>query len=226
MNWIEKSAQKSSKLRKQYKLRDIEIFIKDSLPEEVDPDFVFKYIASMMPEHLLINIDIIYIGQFENLISRDLRGIYEDGAIFITNEQDSEMDLIDDLIHEISHAIETSHKDVVYGDGELEKEFRYKRHQLYTILKDKDLNPPVALTTDINFNTEVDDYLYKKIGYPALNQIVAMSGLFIGSYSTTSVREYFATGFESYFMNEKQVVFDYCPVLYSKLKALDELEDQ
>ena len=164
--------------------------------------------------------------QFDNLKKRDVRGVFEDGAIFITNEQDSEMDLIDDLIHEIAHSVEIAHSDIVYGDGELEKEFKYKRHQLYKILKDKELNPPVSLTTDINYNKTIDDYLYKEIGYPALNQIVALAGLFIGSYSTTSIREYFASGFESYFLHEKQLVFDYCPVLYSKLKQLDNLEDQ
>ena len=136
------------------------------------------------------------------------------------------MDVIDDLIHEIAHSVETAHKDIIYADGQLEKEFKQKRHQLYTILKDKDLNPPIALTTDINFNKEIDDYLYKEIGYPALNQIVTMAGLFIGSYSTTSIREYFAAGFESFFLHEKQLVFDYCPALYSKLKILDNLEDQ
>ena len=77
-SWIGESAKKSKTLRKQYKLRDIEIFIKDKLPEEVDPDFVLKYTASVVPEHLLTNIDIIYIGQFESLIKRDVRGIFED----------------------------------------------------------------------------------------------------------------------------------------------------
>jgi len=205
---------------------DIEIFIKDKLPEEVDPDFVLKYIASVIPEHLLINIDIIYIGQFESLIKRDVRGVFEDGAIFITNEQDSEMGLIDDLIHEISHSVEYTHKDIIYGDGRLEKEFKRKREALYTFLKEKNLKPPVSLLHDINYNQEIDDYLYKDIGYPILNQIVSLSKMFIGSYSVTSIREYLASGFESYFMNDKQIVLDLCPVLYSKLKLLDDLEDQ
>ena len=187
---------------------------------------MFKYIASMVPEPLLLNIDIVYIGQFDNLKKRDVRGVFEDGAIFITNEQDTEMDLIDDLIHEIAHSVETAHSDIVYADGGLEKEFKYKRHELYKIFKEKELNPPISLTTDINYNKTIDDYLYKEIGYPALNQIVALAGLFIGSYSTTSIREYFAAAFEAYFLHEKQLVFDYCPVLYSKLKQLDNLEDQ
>ena len=170
--------------------------------------------------------DIIYIGQFEKLLGRDVRAVFEDGAIFITNELDSEMDLIDDLIHEISHSTENQYKDIIYADGLLEKEFKRKRESLYNILKEKNLKPPVSLLHSINYEQEIDDYLFREVGYPALNQIAAMSGLFIGSYSITSIREYFASGFEHYFMNEKQLVYDVCPVLYGKLKELDNLEDQ
>ena len=226
MDWIQESASKGKALRRQYKLRDIEIFIKDNLPKGIDPDFVLKYIASILPEHLLVNIDIIYIGQFENLISRDIRGVFEDGAIFITNEQDTEMDLIDDLIHEVSHSIEYAYKDIIYGDGLLEKEFRKKREALFNILKTKGLKPPMALISDINYNKAIDDYLYREVGYPALNQIVTHNSLFVGSYAITSIREYFASGFEAYFLNEKQLVFDLCPALYTILKQLDDLEEQ
>ena len=224
MNWIDKSAKRGKTLRKQYKLRDIEIFIKDSLPKEIDPDFVFKYIASVLPEHLLTNVDIVYIGQFDNLISRDIRGVFEDGAIYVTNEQDTEMDLIDDLIHEISHSIEKEHQEIIYGDARLLEEFRKKRAQLYEILKDKGMNPPASMLNTMDYDSDLDDYFYKEVTYPILNQIVSLSNLFIGAYSVTSIREYFATGFEGYFLHEKQLVFDFCPILYGKLKALDELE--
>ena len=223
MNWIDKSATKGKTLRKQYKLRDVEIFIKDKLPKEIDPDFVFKYIASVLPEHFLANVDIIYIGQFENLISRDIRGIFEDGAIFVTNDQDSEMDLIDDLIHEFAHSVEHTYTDVIYGTDSLVKEFRKKRNDLYVMLKEKGFKPPISMNNEINFNQHVDDYLYKEVGYPALNQMVVLGRLFIGSYSTTSIREYFATGFENYFMGEKEIVRDICPSLYRILVELENL---
>tara|TARA_Y100000593_G_C4261726_1_gene312549 strand:+ start:519 stop:1196 length:678 start_codon:yes stop_codon:yes gene_type:complete len=223
MNWIEKSASKGKALRRQYSLRDIEIFIKDKLPDEVDPDFVFKYVASVLPEHFLINIDIIYIGQFENLISRNVRGIFEDGAIYITNEQDTEMDFVDDLIHEIAHSIEHTHKDIIYGSGAVEEEFRKKRSELYTILKQKGYSPPVSMNSEINYSQEIDDYLYKEVGYPILQQIAVMANLFIGSYASTSIREYFATGFEAYFMGEKDLVRDYSPALHRVLQELENL---
>ena len=106
MSWITESATSGIKLRKQYKMNDIEIFIKDPLPDIIDVDFVLKYVASMLPEHLMTEVDIIYIGEFENLKSRNVNAIFEDGAIFITNEQVSEMDLVDDIVHEVAHSIE------------------------------------------------------------------------------------------------------------------------
>jgi hypothetical protein len=226
MSWITESARKGKALRTHFKLKDIEIFIKDGLPEEIDPDFVFKYVASMLPEHLLMNIDIIYVGQFEHLIKRDIKAVYEDGAIFVTNEQDTEMDFIDDILHEISHANEHTYKDLIYTDGKIEVEFKKKREALYRLLKSKGLTPPVSMIHDVMPNEKVDDYLYNEVGYPMLSQLSAFSSLFVGAYSATSLREYFAAGFERYFMGEKELVKDLCPVLYLKLKALDNMEEQ
>jgi uncharacterized protein YifN (PemK superfamily) len=226
MNWIKESAAKGKDLKRQYRLRDIEIFIKDKLPEEIDPDFIFKYIASILPEHLLSGIDIIYVGQFDHLKKRELRAIYEDGAIFVTNEQESDMDMIDDIVHEVAHANEAIYREIIYGDGRLESEFKKKRAELYKILSVKGRSPPLALTHDITFNDTVDDYLFREIGYPVLSQIATFDNLFLGAYSVTSLREYFASGFEQYLMGEKQTVRDVCPVLFTKLNSINNLEDQ
>ena len=66
MSWISESAQRGSDLRKHYKMYDIEIFIKDPLPSDIDADFVFKYIASVLPAYLMTEIDIVYVGDFED----------------------------------------------------------------------------------------------------------------------------------------------------------------
>ena len=225
MNWIEESAKSGKGLKRQFKLRDIEIFIKDKLPNEVDADFVFKYVASVLPEHLLNGIDIIYVGQFEHLIDRQVRAVYEDGAIFLTNEQESDMDMVDDIVHEVAHANESVHKDLIYGDGKLEVEFKKKRAKLYKILSEKDKEPPLALLHDINFNQEVDDYLFMDVGYPVLSQLAVVNGIFLGAYSCTSLREYFASGFEHYFLGEHRVIKDVCPVLFSKLRSISNAEE-
>ncbi len=226
MSWITESASSGSNLRKHYTMQDIEIFIKDNLPEFIDPDFVFKYVASLLPPHLLTEVDIVYVGEFDHLVQRGVNAIYEDGAIYVSNAQDSDMDFVDDLIHEIAHSVEKKYVELIYADGTIEKEFKRKRRKLYELLKEKGKNPPIEMLHNISYTPELDDYFYREVGYPVLNQICTFARLFIGAYSATSVREYFATGFDHYFMNDKMVVRNFSPVLHKKLLELEQMEDQ
>lgn len=224
MDWITESAQKAKKLRNHYKLHGIDIFIKDQMPEDIDIDFVLAYVSKRLPQHLLRSVDIIYIGQFKDLINRQINAMYEDGAIFVTNHQIDDGAFIDDLVHEVAHSNESAFKDIIYGDNLLNREFKAKRSSLYRILKDQmNIVPPKALLHDVTFNQEIDDFLYKEIGYTNLNSYSV--GLFISPYACTSLREYFARGFEQYYLGERKILKDLCPVLYSKIHAIDSLED-
>tara|TARA_B100000123_G_scaffold32620_1_gene21804 strand:+ start:456 stop:1136 length:681 start_codon:yes stop_codon:yes gene_type:complete len=226
MSWITESAKRGSELRKHYTMHDIEIFIKDPLPPVIDADFIFKYIASILPAYLMTEVDIVYVGQFEDLKKREVNAIFEDGAIFVTNEQSSEMDLIDDIVHEIAHSIEKKYVDRIYGDGSLEREFKRKRRKLYDTLKQKGKNPPPELITNIHYSQAVDDYFFRVVGYSVLGQISAFEKLFTGPYSATSIREYFATGFDQYFLGEEMLVRNFSPALYKILAELSSLEEQ
>lgn len=226
MSWISESAKRGSEMRKHFKMHDIEIFIKDPLPDVVDADFAFKYIASILPAYLMTEIDIVYVGQFEDLKKRSVNAIFQDGAIFVTNEQVNEMDFIDDIVHEIAHSIEKKYVDLIYGDGSIEREFKDKRKKLYNILKEKGKNPPAEIVTNINYSEAVDDYFFHQIGYPVMGQICAFAKLFTGPYSATSIREYFATGFDQYFLGEQMLVRNFCPALYKVLSELTQLEEQ
>ena len=79
---------------------------------------------------LVKDIDAIYIGEFDLLEQRDISALYYHDTIYITNDQENENDIFDDLIHEIAHAIESSKKEYIYGDLELEREFMKKRRQV------------------------------------------------------------------------------------------------
>ena len=114
MSWIFESINKSKKMKDHYKLHDINIFIKDQLPESI----------------LLIGVDMIYIGQFKQLIDREITAVFEDGAIYLTNEQDDDRDMIDDIIHEIAHSIENIYANVIYGDNEISIEFLKKKKKM------------------------------------------------------------------------------------------------
>jgi hypothetical protein len=52
-----------------------------------------------------------------------------------------------------------------------------------------------------------------------------VGGLFPSPYAATSVREYFARGFEEYTMSNKKELKQSCPVLYNKIEALHALEE-
>ena len=223
MSWIFESVKKSKKMKDHYKLHDIDIFIKDSLPEDISADFVLKYISKRIPYYLLKGVDIIYIGQFKQLKDREVNALFEHGAIYITNEQDNDRDMIDDIVHEIAHSIEHLYGDSIYDDGSVAREFLGKRKRLYSDLKNYNYNPPEDIQVKLEFSAEIDNYFYKEVGYEAMWNFV--NGLFSSPYAATSLREYFARGFEEYVMENKRELKTICPVLFSKIEQLYEMED-
>ena len=223
MNWIKESSYRSKKLRNHYKLHEIDIFIKDALPDHINPDMVFSYISKSIPSIFLKNVDIIYVGNFESFKEKNVNAIFEDGAIYVTNDQDNDQDLIDDIIHEIAHAVEERYVDFLYKDQLIKKEFLGKRKRLYWVLQTNDYKPHSKIQSDYHYDQETDMYFYKDVGYDSMWHII--NGLFLTPYSTTSLREYFAVGFEEYYIGDRASIKNICPILYSKLSELDSLED-
>jgi len=220
--WIIESAKKGRRLKDVYNLSGVDVYIKDRLPEGIDPDFVFNYISARIPFHLARNIDIIYVGQFPEMKEREINAYYEDGAIYVTNKQDEDIDMIDDIIHELAHAVERNNEDLIYGAGELQREFKAKRRNLHTIIQEM-YDIPKDFLSNIDYSKEIDDFLFKTIGYDILNQLVV--NIFISGYAATSVSEYFARGFEEYFIGDKSALKQLSPVLYSIIDKLVHLED-
>ena len=223
MNWLEESVKRSKKLRNHYMLKGIDIYVKDQLPQEIDVDFVIKYVAKRLPDHVLTNIDIIYIGHFQDLVDRDVNALWQNGAIYITNDQDSEMDMIDDLIHEIAHSNEKQYEQIIYEDGKLEKEFLYRRKKLAEILVDKNYGVPPGFIYNVDYDKAIDDFLYEEVTYNVLWQLVP--GIFPSPYAATSLREYWAKGFELFYMGKRHDLKEISPILFSKLMQLYNLED-
>lgn len=220
--WITESAKKGKNLKDTYNMNGVYVFIKDRLPEHVNPEFVFKYINARVPFHLTTGIDIIYIGEFPEMQEREINAYYEDGAIYVTNRQDEEMDMIDDIIHELAHAVERNNDEIIYGSGALQNEFMAKRKNLLLRLKDIH-DVPEDFTTNMDYDKDIDMFLYKTVGYEILNQLV--TNIFISGYAATSVSEYFARGFEEYFIGDKDKIRQLSPVLYRIIDELVHLED-
>ena len=221
MSWIQESVSKGKAANNFYSFNGTDVYIMHQLPKHVSIEEVLKKVSKRIPMHFTNGVDVIYIGKFQNMIDREVNAMYEDGAIYITNEQDDIDDMIDDLVHEIAHSVETEYPEVIYEDGTLFKEFIGKRKRLTSMLNAHGFDVDPIFRSRPEFNQKIDDFLYKEVGYDLLADLVI--GLFSGPYSTTSLREYFAVGFEEFFIGDRRHLKQIAPVLYSKLEQLTSL---
>jgi hypothetical protein len=131
--------------------------------------------------------------------------------------------MVDDIVHEISHSVEEKYHDMIYEDQLLKKEFLGKRFRLHNILSAHDYKPYSAIRNTYLYDEKIDMYFYKEVGYETMWHMTA--GLFPSPYAATSLREYFAIGFEHYYLKDRKVLKRDCPVLYNKLAELEFPED-
>jgi hypothetical protein len=200
---------------------NVQLFVKDFPPHTVSIQDVIQELEEKIPKKFVQALDIIYIGQFDQLQQREVEAVYEDGAIYVSNEQSTEDEFVESIGHEIAHVLEEMVPMEIYGDGVVEEEFLGKRRRLWSILKAEGL----ATQTDLrhfentDYTESFDAYLYKKVGYPTLLSLTM--GLFLSPYAATSMREYFANAFEAFFLNdEKQYVKQISPAVYNKFIGL------
>ena len=199
-------------------LNSIYTYVKDPLPTGFNLDYVLSYVKRVVPEHLVYGLETIFIGQFEEIESRDLDSIYKDGTIYVTNQQSNEDDMIDDLVHEIAHLVEERLGEFIYSDQTIIGEFLGKRHKLYEIMKSEGYEVSSEYFNELEYNKDFDEYLYQQVGYDRL--IYMTMGLFASPYGATSLREYFANGFEFYFLKDRRYISKISPKLYEKIDNL------
>lgn len=201
----------------------IPVMIKDfPATDSVDINAALQAIEEKIPLWCLSNIEIIYIGRFDVFLDRDVEAVYEDGAIYVLSDQPSTEDFVESIGHEIAHAVEELVPADIYYDGTVEKEFVGKRRRLRDILSAHGYQYAGGNFTDVEYNEEFDDFLYKEVGYPVLATLSA--GLFMSPYAATSLREYFANGFEWYFIKDKKALLKQISInLYNKLDKVNNL---
>tara|TARA_R110002110_G_scaffold42939_7_gene134126 strand:- start:284 stop:970 length:687 start_codon:yes stop_codon:yes gene_type:complete len=222
LDYIKESHNRSLDQRVEYDMGEyIQVFIKDKIESDFDIQSAIHKIYTYIPAHLFSEIDTIYIGMFDQFKEMETNAMYKNGAIYVSNIQDDAQDFIDDIIHEIAHSLEEPYGYELYGDKELEREFMQKREKLYNILKAEDLNPDKELFMNPAYTIRLDSYLYETVGYDRLNFIAASYGLFSSAYSATSLREYFANGFEYYFLDDRTYLREICPILYEKIEEIE-----
>jgi len=208
----------------EYRFGPLTVFVQEKLSDNVSLSSVFEDVLNIVPIHLLELVDVVYIGQFSFLHDRNLNAMYLDGAIYVSNEQDDEDDLKDDIVHEISHAVEDKHGYMIYSDGKIKDEFLQKRGKLKSILSNEGYAIDGHDFMNTEFDEEFDNMLYDEVGYDAL-RLMAVN-LFLGPYSVVSLREYFARAFEEYFLGEHVYLQELCPYVYKKLSILDDIDNE
>ena len=204
-----------------YTANGIHVFTKDQMMNDiVDLESVVAKLESLLPDHIRDGVEMVIVGEFDEFIERDINAFYDSGAIFITNEQDDDQDMIDDIIHEIAHAVEERYNDFIYSDSSIEREFMAKRETLFNLCQSYDLHPPKSMLVNSDFDQVIDDYLYLEVGYDVINDLV--NGLFISAYAATSLSEYYARTFEEWVFGHRDQVRKLSPALYNIFEDLFE----
>ena len=204
-----------------YYLNDIPVWTEDPLPDYIDLRQVLLSVAKQLPNVYLKYIQAVRIGIFEEMLEKELNALYKDGVLYVSNMQDNNTDMLDDIIHEIAHAVEDHNHDLVYGDEKVLLEFLGKRKRLYELLKSEGYDVTIEQFLTATYDYDFDMFLFQDIGYPVLETLTL--GLFLSPYSVTSINEHFAVGFENFYMDESNYVKKICPILLEKIFYLDEL---
>ena len=74
----------------------------------------------------------------------------------------------------------------------------------------------------LKFDENFDKFLYQRVGRNMLRLVTA--GSFIRPYASVSLREYFATGFEAYYLGKRDTLERISPILYDKIEELHNLD--
>jgi hypothetical protein len=217
-DFIKRSHKRVLKENKERYLHGKLVYIQNPLPENVYLDYVIDFVEKRIPLHLMHLVDSVFVGDYKFLKDRDINASYTDGAIYVTNQQTNEDDMIDDIVHEVAHSVEKLAGAELYFDGLLEREFLGKRNRFCALLETEGLNIPDKVCTDVEYNKTFDEFLYKDVGYEKLVNLTM--GLINSPYAITSLSEYFANGFEAFFIGDKDFLKIISPILYEKITNL------
>ena len=199
------------------------VYFKDDMMNDVDVEAAVAKVESKLPQHLLSEIEMIIIGWFDEFEQNHFNAFYDSGAVYVSNMQDDEGDLFDDIVHEISHSVEEAYGYQIYGDQKIKEEFLRKREYLHDIMWKMGFKAPKSFFDNVEYDPEFDEFLHKKVGYDKLSTI--MQGVFVSPYAATSLREYFATMFtEFYLSSEHNFLKKVGPAVYEKILLIQNPE--
>ncbi|MEK9770042.1 MAG: hypothetical protein VW683_14100 [Betaproteobacteria bacterium] len=183
----------------------------------MDLKFFINKLKETLSPKALNHVNKIKLGNYSKLDKENYKSYYKDGTIYLSNNVDFVEDILMNFFHELAHSFEKPYYGQIYEDGFLAKEFKNKRNQLKNVISMYEGGrPPPFDFNQINYSKELDDYLANTIGYDKLWKYC--SGIFTNPYAATSLREYFAAGFENWLKGDQEMLYRMSPVLYNKLR--------
>ncbi len=203
----------------EYYIYNIPVFVMGEPQESVNIPSFCQNVEELLPVRLLRNVEVVYIGNFKDL--RGKNAAFDSDSIYMSLEEPTNFDMLANFIHEVGHSLAVDQGWQIYDDR-LTSEFLSKRKRLRSMLESEGFEIDPLLYDSTEYSKEFDYFLAKEVGYPLLLNLTM--GLFVSPYGATSLREYFANGFEKYFLDSPQVVNKISPVLYSKIESI--LDDE
>ena len=203
----------------------IHVYTKDKMMNDlVDLEAVVSQLEAKLPDHLRDGVEMIIIGQFDEFAERDINAFYKDGALYVSNFQTDNDDLLDDLIHETAHSVEEQYGMEIYADQKIKNEFLRKREHIYNILSKMNMATDKQRFMDTEYEQEFDEYLFNDVGYDKLSEI--LKAFVVSPYAATSLREYFATAFTEFYLHpdSHNYLKKVSPEVYKKLVELHRLD--
>ena len=210
--------EKVSNTTKHFRFGGIEVIQIDELPENFNLQSILKTIEKNIPPSYFKGLKKIQIEKDPDFEERGVNALYRDGAFIISPDQKNVNDLMDDLIHEFAHHVETLFPEEIYSDQRLINEFLKKRQELKFELQSEGYWVNEYDFDSLKYDEKFDVFLYKRVGRNMLRMIT--TGLFVRPYAAVSLREYFATGFEAYYLGKQNTLEKISPMLYDKITEL------
>ena len=199
----------------EYYIHHVPVFVVNSPDDSVDIPLFCQQAEDILPLSLLRNVEVVYIGNFKEL--RDRNALYANGGIYITAQEPTSFDILENFVHEVAHSLEAVYGANIYQD-DLIHEFKGKRERLRYLIEAEGYHINPLLYGFTEYNRKFDNFLATEVGYPLL--LTLTLGLFVSPYGATSIQEYFANGFEKYFLENPRTVRDISPVLYRKIEEI------
>ena len=76
---------------------DIQVYVNEELPQNVDIRAVLDKVSEKIPTYLTSNLDSIQVGHIDQFEKKSVNALYKNGTIYVTNYQDNNEDMVDDL---------------------------------------------------------------------------------------------------------------------------------